>query len=153
MKQKKLLFVVNHSEFFFSHRLPFALGAQKKGFEVHVATSPSGMEDRYVSYGLVWHKLSLQRGVETPEADLLLFLDVSVEQAKRRNRLRKKANKETDEEIELRHKVNTILTFKVSNHISIDANCTYEQVLKEIKRRVWDEVSLKKIMTYSQRLE
>jgi hypothetical protein len=140
MKQKKLLFVVNHSEFFFSHRLPFALEAQKNGFEVHVATSPSGMEDRYVSYGLVWHKLSLQRGVETPEADLLLFLDVSVEQAKRRNRLRKKANKETDEEIELRHKVNQNLSFNVFNHIFIDANCTYEQVLREIKELMVNDI-------------
>jgi hypothetical protein len=141
MKQKKLLFVVNHSEFFFSHRLPFALGAQKKGFEVHVATSPSGMEDRYVSYGLVWHKLSLQRGVETPEADLLLFLDVSVEEAKKRNRLRKKANKETDEEIELRHKVNQNLSFKTLNYKNINANNNYETVLNGIKEEVWHELS------------
>jgi glycosyltransferase involved in cell wall biosynthesis len=76
MKQKKLLFVVNHSEFFFSHRLPFALGAQKKGFEVHVATSPSGMENRYHENGLTWHKLNLQSGGKNPFADLKLIYEL-----------------------------------------------------------------------------
>ena len=38
---KKILFVVNSSEFFLSHRLPIAVAALDEGYEVHVA-SPSG---------------------------------------------------------------------------------------------------------------
>lgn len=73
---KRILYVVNHSEFFFSHRLPFALGARDKGFDVHVATSPSGMEDKYVKYGLKWHVLSLEPGGKNPLRDLGLLLEL-----------------------------------------------------------------------------
>ena len=34
---KKILFVVNVDWFFISHRLPIALEALKKGYEVHIA--------------------------------------------------------------------------------------------------------------------
>jgi glycosyltransferase involved in cell wall biosynthesis len=76
MNKKVLLFVVNHSEFFFSHRLPFALAAKKKGFDVHVATSPSGMEEDYAKYGLTWHELSLQPGGKDPIKDFGLLYEL-----------------------------------------------------------------------------
>jgi glycosyltransferase involved in cell wall biosynthesis len=37
----RLLFVVNQTEFFLSHRLPLALAAQHEGYEVHIATPTS----------------------------------------------------------------------------------------------------------------
>lgn len=36
----RLLFIVNDPAFFLSHRLPLAIEAQKRGFEVHIATAP-----------------------------------------------------------------------------------------------------------------
>ncbi|GAA5521913.1 glycosyltransferase family 4 protein [Aliifodinibius salicampi] len=74
---KKILFVVNHSEFFFSHRLPFALGARENGFDVHVATSPSGMEEQYEQHGLIWHELKkMEPGGKNPAADLKLMYEL-----------------------------------------------------------------------------
>ncbi len=67
---KRLLFTVNHSKFFYSHRLPFALAAKERGYEVHVATSPTGIEDDIRSHGLHWHHLKLQPGGTNPVADL-----------------------------------------------------------------------------------
>lgn len=72
----RILFVVNHSEFFFSHRLPFALGAKEEGFEVHVAASATGQEDIYEKYELIWHELSLQPGGKNPIADLKLVYEL-----------------------------------------------------------------------------
>lgn len=76
-----------------------------------------------------------------PKADVLLFLEVSVTEAKRRNRIRHKANKETDEEIEIRHKDNKDLIFHAINYYAIDANKTYKQVLKSLKNEVWNLIS------------
>jgi glycosyltransferase involved in cell wall biosynthesis len=57
---KKVLFVANRAEFFFSHRMPIARAAQELGFKVHVATP----EDPYVpdlkAHGLIWHALELE---------------------------------------------------------------------------------------------
>ena len=39
MNKKRLLFIVNTDWFFLSHRLPIALEAIKRGYEVHIATT------------------------------------------------------------------------------------------------------------------
>jgi glycosyltransferase involved in cell wall biosynthesis len=57
----KLLFVVNVDWFFLSHRLPIALEAQRRGYEVHIAV---GITDRLAemqSHGLKVHTLSISR--------------------------------------------------------------------------------------------
>jgi glycosyltransferase involved in cell wall biosynthesis len=77
MNKKVLLFVVNHSEFFFSHRLPFALAAQKEGFEVHVATSSSGMQEKYIEHNFKWHELKfMEPGGKNPIGDLKLLYEL-----------------------------------------------------------------------------
>ena len=37
--KKRLLIVINVDWFFLSHRLPIAIAAVEKGYEVHIATS------------------------------------------------------------------------------------------------------------------
>tara|TARA_Y100000589_G_C27173289_1_gene637668 strand:- start:698 stop:1813 length:1116 start_codon:yes stop_codon:yes gene_type:complete len=59
----KILFVVNSDSFFISHRLPIALNAQRKGFEVHILTglSDQGKEihsHKFKVYGLNIKKTS-----------------------------------------------------------------------------------------------
>ena len=39
---KRLLFIVNVDWFFISHRLPIALQAIEKGYEMHIATTITG---------------------------------------------------------------------------------------------------------------
>jgi len=57
----KLMFVVNTDKFFMSHRLPIALAAIQKGFEVHVAAGLTNCTDRMRSLGLIIHPLTLDR--------------------------------------------------------------------------------------------
>lgn len=60
---KRLLFVVNDAGFFVSHRLPIALEAQKKGYEVHICTpSNNEMEARFQKEGFTFHASPLKRG-------------------------------------------------------------------------------------------
>lgn len=55
MAAKKILYVINHADWFWSHRLPLALGAQKDGWQVHVAV-PGGADDpRFAKYGFAAH--------------------------------------------------------------------------------------------------
>lgn len=60
MKQK-LLFIVNVDWFFISHRLPVALEAQRRGYEVHVACQLTSHADYLESLGIFVHSLSLSR--------------------------------------------------------------------------------------------
>jgi glycosyltransferase involved in cell wall biosynthesis len=58
---RKLLFVVNVDWFFLSHRLPIALEAQRKGYQVHIATGLTDKLDELQRHGLVVHPLALDR--------------------------------------------------------------------------------------------
>ena len=59
--KKKLLFIVNVDWFFLSHRLPIALEAIRKGYEVHVATALTDKLAELKSHGFNVHSLSLDR--------------------------------------------------------------------------------------------
>lgn len=48
-KALKLVFVVNHVAFFVSHRLPIALAAKRKGYEVEIITGQAGSETMEIS--------------------------------------------------------------------------------------------------------
>ncbi len=63
----KLLLVVNVDWFFFSHRLPVALGALRKGYEVHVATTISNdsYRDLFNHHGLILHELKIDRSAKS----------------------------------------------------------------------------------------
>ncbi|MDB4543271.1 glycosyltransferase family 4 protein [bacterium] len=76
--QKKLLLVVNHSEFFLSHRLPIAQFALEHGYEVHLATSKTPALALVRQHGIITHTLPLQPGGMNPFKDFLLLLSLFV---------------------------------------------------------------------------
>jgi glycosyltransferase involved in cell wall biosynthesis len=66
----RLLFVVNTAEFFLSHRLAIAIGAQEQGFEVHVATGPTHSGIKLEKWGFHHHIISLSRSGKNPFTEL-----------------------------------------------------------------------------------
>lgn len=49
--QRKLLYVVNHIDWFWSHRLPLARAAQHHGWDVAVAVPGGSLDTRFVTHG------------------------------------------------------------------------------------------------------
>ncbi len=76
MISKKLLFIVNIPDFFISHRLSLALMAQKKGFQVHVATTDNENFHKLKTYGFISHKIYLNRGSLNVFHDLRTFISI-----------------------------------------------------------------------------
>lgn len=79
----RLLFIVNESHFFLSHRLPVALAAQAAGFEVHVAApddhvwAPDGFDvGELMRYGFAFHAIPLSRRGLNPFQDAATFFAV-----------------------------------------------------------------------------
>lgn len=74
-----LLFVVNATDFFISHRLSIALAARDAGFEVHVATGDRDESCEISAHGLTHHLIPLSRSGRNVFAELrsiffLIFL-------------------------------------------------------------------------------
>jgi glycosyltransferase involved in cell wall biosynthesis len=67
----RLLFVLNDTGYFISHRLPIALAAQSAGFEVHVAAPESEKTAVVRARGLLFHPLPLTRSGVNPCAEIL----------------------------------------------------------------------------------
>ena len=59
---RRLLFIVNVDWFFCSHRLPIAIEAIKRGYEVHIATEVTNRGDELQRQGLHVHPISIRRG-------------------------------------------------------------------------------------------
>jgi len=57
----KLLMVVNVDWFFMSHRLPIALAALEKGYEVHLAFRFTGEQENLKNLGFVIHEIPFSR--------------------------------------------------------------------------------------------
>lgn len=68
----KLLFVVNDTRFFLSHRLPIAQAAARHGYTVHVATGDIKTEERRIldREGFDYHALPLSRRGMNPLKEL-----------------------------------------------------------------------------------
>lgn len=82
-KRRRLLFVVNESHFFLSHRLPVAQAASAAGFEVHVAApddhvwAPDGFDvGELARYGFAFHAIPLSRRGLNPLQDAGTFFSV-----------------------------------------------------------------------------
>ena len=58
---RTLMFVVNVDWFFLSHRLPIALEARRRGYQVHIATGLTDKLEELQRHGLVVHPLALDR--------------------------------------------------------------------------------------------
>jgi hypothetical protein len=69
----RLLFVVNDTAFFVSHRLPVAIAAQKAGFEIHLAALDTGGLDDIRAHGIIYHPLAVDRTGINPLHDFRLF--------------------------------------------------------------------------------
>jgi CRISPR/Cas system-associated endonuclease Cas3-HD len=53
----KLMFIVNVDWFFMSHRLPIALEALSKGYDVHLATTVTDKKEELEKLGITVHPL------------------------------------------------------------------------------------------------
>lgn len=73
---KQLLFIVNVDWFFISHRLPIALQAIERGYEVHVATAITGNLALLEREGLIVHPLTLHRSRSSVAAVLSEFVEI-----------------------------------------------------------------------------
>jgi glycosyltransferase involved in cell wall biosynthesis len=67
---KRVLFVVNWDWFFLSHRLPLALEARERGYQVLVATADTGLGQRIVEHGFEFYPLSLSPHGMNPVLEL-----------------------------------------------------------------------------------
>lgn len=68
---KKILFVVNDSEFFCSHRLPIAIKAKAEGFDVYVASSRGLGVDEIINAGLNHQVIAFSRSGQNPIQELI----------------------------------------------------------------------------------
>ena len=57
----RLLFLVNSSSYFLSHRIGIALAAKEQGYEVHVASPRDGEEETLKERGIIHHHLPISR--------------------------------------------------------------------------------------------
>ena len=62
----RIVFLVNHTGFFLSHRLPLALAAREAGYDVHVATPRSKHVPALQQTGLPWEEVRLSRSSVNP---------------------------------------------------------------------------------------
>jgi glycosyltransferase involved in cell wall biosynthesis len=61
MAGRRLLFVVNDTAFFVSHRLPLAIAAQDAGFNIDLAALDTGGLDDIRAHGISYHPLAVDR--------------------------------------------------------------------------------------------
>jgi glycosyltransferase involved in cell wall biosynthesis len=73
MASRRLLFVVNDTAFFVSHRLPVAVAARKAGFEVALAALDSGGREIIGAHGITYHPLAVDRTGVNPLRDVRLL--------------------------------------------------------------------------------
>ena len=59
--KKKILFFVNVDWFFKSHRLPIAIRALEKGYEVHIVSEFTNCYKEFEKLGIINHKINLSR--------------------------------------------------------------------------------------------
>ena len=72
----RLLFLVNSSSYFLSHRLGIAIEAKKQGYEVHIASPEDGCEDTFKIKGLMHHKLPISRTSINIFSEIKAFLNI-----------------------------------------------------------------------------
>lgn len=73
MGKKKLFMVVNVDWFFISHRLPLALEAIKRGYDVYLATKDSGKRKEIESYGIHFIDVDFERSGKNPFRELAII--------------------------------------------------------------------------------
>ena len=71
------------------------------------------------------------------KADIIFHLSVSIEEAIKRNNMRDKFGKETDDELRERYQINSGVTFLSDNYNFIDATVPFSNVLSEVIKDIW----------------
>jgi len=74
VNKKKLVFVVNVDWFFISHRLPLALEAKKRGYEVSIVTTNTGRFKELAALGFIMYDLKLDRSGTNPFKEFLYII-------------------------------------------------------------------------------
>jgi len=77
---------------------------------------------------------------EMPKPDILFYLTVPVEVAVIRNEERIKEGKESEAFIKIRHEQNKNLTYHATHNFPTDTNRDYNEVITEIKKRIWERL-------------
>ena len=73
---KSILFVVNSSSFFLSHRLALAVAAKNEGYTVHIATANGPDVSKIESEGLIHHQIPFERSGQNLFSDLITFISL-----------------------------------------------------------------------------
>jgi glycosyltransferase involved in cell wall biosynthesis len=73
MAARRLLFVVNDTGFFLSHRLPVAIAAREAGFAVDLAALNTGGVDEIRAHRITYHPLAIDRTGINPARDFRLL--------------------------------------------------------------------------------
>jgi glycosyltransferase involved in cell wall biosynthesis len=73
---RRLLFVVNETAFFVSHRLPIGIAARTAGYDVHLAALDSGQVELIRSHGITYHPVRLNSVGINPLRDTELVLQL-----------------------------------------------------------------------------
>ena len=76
MDKKKLVFVCNTDWFFLSHRLPLALEAIKKGFDVFLIAPNLGSKKTIKDYGITFIEITLKRDHSSIISEFKLILQL-----------------------------------------------------------------------------
>ena len=77
MSVRRLLFVVNDTAIFASHRLPVAVAASRAGYEVHLAALDSGALEVLRDHDIRFHPLHVDRTGLNPLNDLRMALELA----------------------------------------------------------------------------
>lgn len=77
MTGRRLLFVVNDTAIFASHRLPVAVAARQAGYEVHLAALDSGKRDVLREHDIAFHPLPVDRTGLNPGNDLRMMRGIA----------------------------------------------------------------------------
>jgi thymidylate kinase len=77
-----------------------------------------------------------------PEADSCIYLSVPVEIAIRRNQMRFKSLKETDEQVEQRHRENRDHAVKARRTIRLENALEFDKAKRQVLAHVWREIAL-----------
>lgn len=70
------MYVVNTPEFFLSHRLPIALAAKKKGYQVHVVSAEGSVVDVIREHGFKSHIVPFSRSGQNPLKELMTLVKI-----------------------------------------------------------------------------
>ena len=74
--RKRLLYIINSSNYFLSHRLSIALRAKEQGFQIHVASPKDEVSKILEKNGFIHHDIFLSRSGKKIFGEIKTFLSI-----------------------------------------------------------------------------